>query len=63
MIYTESFIIYIYINVLPKVSNKLFPLLFADDTTMRIKGSNIKSIIVTFNNELNNLNDRLGTNK
>ena len=52
----------IYINDLPNVSNKLFPILFADDTTLLIKGSNMHDIIATLNNELNSLNVWLGAN-
>ena len=36
-------------NVLPKVSNKVFPLLFADDSNIFIEGNNI----LTMQNELN----------
>ena len=53
----------VYINDLPKVTNKLFPILFADDTTLLIEGSNIHDIITTLNNELNRLNVWLGANK
>ena len=53
----------IYINDLPNVTNKLFPILFADDTTLLIEGSNIHNIITSLNNELNSLNVWLGTNK
>ena len=53
----------IYINYLPNVTNKLVPILFADDTTLLIEGSNIHDIITTLNNELNSLNVWLGANK
>ena len=53
----------IYINDLPNVTNKLFPILFADDTTLLIEGSNIHDIITSLNNELNSLNVWLGANK
>ena len=53
----------IYINDLPNVTNKLVPILFADDTTLLIEGSNIHDIITTLNNELNSLNVWLGANK
>ena len=62
-IHIESFIVIIYINDLPKVTNKRFPILFADDTTLLIEGSNIYAIITTLNNELNHLNIWLGENK
>ena len=52
----------IYINALLNVTNKLFPILFADDTTLRIEGSNIHDIIITLNNELNRQNVWLGAN-
>ena len=50
-------------NDLPNVTNKLFTILFADDTTLLIEGSNIHDIITTLNNELNSLNVWLGANK
>ena len=53
----------IYINDLPNVTNKLVPILFADDATLLIEGSNIHDIITTRNNELNSLNVWLGANK
>ena len=53
----------IYINDVPNVTNKLFPILFADDTTLLIEGSNIHDIITTLNNELNSLNVWLGAHK
>ena len=53
----------IYINDLLNVTNKLFPILFADDTTLLIEGRNIHDSITTLNNELNSLNVWLGANK
>ena len=47
----------IYINDLPNVTNKLVPILFADDTTLLIEGSNIHDIITTLNNELKLINN------
>ena len=56
-----SLLFIIYINDLPNVRNKLFPILFADDTTLLIEGSDIHDIITTLNNELNRAN-KLSTN-
>ena len=53
----------IYINDLLNVTNKPFPILFADDTTLLIEGRNIHDSITTLNNELNSLNVWLGANK
>ena len=41
----------LYINDLAKVSEKLFSILFADDTTVLIEGTNINTMIISLNCE------------
>ena len=53
----------IYINDLSDVSNKLFSLLFADDSNMFIRGKNINDLMKTMNDELNNVIEWLNVNK
>ena len=53
----------IYINDLANVSNKLFSLLFADDSNMFIHGKNINDLMNTINNEMNNIVEWLRINK
>ena len=49
----------LYINDLAGVSEKVFTIVFADDTTMRIEGTQVNSIITSFNSELAKLTDWL----
>ena len=53
----------LYINDLADVSDKLFTILFADDTTILIEGNNLHSLINSLNNELEKLNIWLKSNK
>ena len=53
----------LYINDLSNVSNVLFPILFADDTSVFIKLKDIITIINTLNSELNKLHIWLHANK
>ena len=53
----------IYINDLAQVSEILFTILFADDTTVTIQGDNESVLINTLNIELEKLNNWLQTNK
>ena len=42
----------VYINDLPNISENFTPTLFADDTTLSFKGTNLNSLITTCNSEL-----------
>ena len=53
----------LYINDLTNVSENLFSILFADDTTVLIEGTNINTVIATLNCELANLTELLNANK
>ena len=53
----------LYVNDLPKVSNKFISILFADDTTILFEGNNIHSIVTPLNYELNKLVIWLNANK
>ena len=53
----------IYINDMANVSDKLFTLLFADDTNAFITGHNIDEMIVIMNHELKNLVTWMNANK
>ena len=46
----------IYVTDLSEVSNKIFPILFSDDTTIIMEGNNIHSIIASLYIELHKLN-------
>ena len=54
-IHTRTVIIYLYINDLANVSENLFSILFTDDTTVLIEGTNINTMIATLNCELANI--------
>ena len=51
MVYHKDQYLALYINDLADVSNKLFSLLFADNSNMFITGKNIDDIIETMNSE------------
>ena len=53
----------LYINDLANVSENLFSILFADDTTVLIGGTNINTMIATLNCELAKLTEWLNANK
>jgi len=53
----------IYVNDLPNVSEKLFSVLFADDTNVFITGSNLLELANTLNMELKKLSSWLKINK
>ena len=53
----------LYINDLAGVSEKLFTILFADDTTILIEGTQVNSMITSLNSELAKLTDWLKANK
>ena len=53
----------LYINDLANVSANLFSILFADDTTVLIEGTNINPMIATLNCELAKLTEWLNANK
>ena len=53
----------LYINDFANVSGNLFSILFADDTTVLIGGTNINTMIATLNWELAKLIEWLNTNK
>ena len=46
----------LYINDMNNVSKKIFPILFADDTTALIQGNNLDVIITSLNSELDRIN-------
>ena len=56
-------LIILYINDMNNVSNKIFPILFADDTTVLIEGNNLDVIITSLNSELDRINTWLKSNK
>ena len=51
------------INDMENVSKKIFPILFADDTTVLIEGNNLDVIIISLNSELDRINTWLKSNK
>ena len=53
----------LYINDLANVSENLVSILFADDTTVLIEGTNINTMITTLNYELAKLTEWLNANK
>ena len=53
----------LYINDMNNVSNKIFPILSADDTTVLIEGNNLDVIITSLNSELDRINTWLKFNK
>ena len=53
----------LYINDLANVSENLFSILFADDTTVLIEGTNINTMIATLNCELAKLTEWLNADK
>ena len=53
----------LYVNDLPKVSNKFVSILFADDTIILLEGNNIDSIVTPLNYELDKLVIWLNANK
>ena len=53
----------LYINDMDNVSKKIFPILFADDTTVLIEGNNLDVIITSLNSELDRINTWLKYNK
>ena len=53
----------LYINNVNNVLNEIFPILFADDTTMLIEGNNLDVIITSLNSELDRINTWLKFNK
>ena len=56
------FIIF-YVDYISDVSNKIFPILFADDTTILMEGNSIHNVIASHNIELHKLNVWLKANK
>ena len=53
----------LYVNNVPKVSNKCVSILCADDTTILFEGNNIHSIVTSLNYELDKLIIWLNANK
>ena len=51
------------VNDISEVSNKIFPSLFADDTTILMEGNSIHNVIASLNIELHKLNVWLKANK
>ena len=58
-----SLLFILYINDLANVSNVLFPILFADDTSVYLEADNESDLIKTLNEELAKLNICLNANK
>ena len=52
-----SILFILHINDLTGVSKKLFTILFADDTTILIEGTQVNSMITSLNSELAKLTD------
>ena len=52
----------LYMNDFSRSSDLLFSILFADDTSVFIEGTNYNSILETLNNELENVNILLNAN-
>ena len=59
----DPLLIIIYVNDISEVSNKIFPILFADDTTILMEGNSIHNVIASLNIELHKLNVWLKANK
>ena len=59
----EPLLFILYINDMNNVSNKIFPILFADDTMVLIEGNNLDVIITSLNSELDRINTWLKSNK
>ena len=53
----EPLLFILYINDLANVSENLFSILFSDDTTVLIEGTNINTMIATLNYELAKLTE------
>jgi len=53
----------VYINDLPNVLDTITPILFADDTSLFLKGDNIDSMVYTFNSQLKHLLSWLRANE
>jgi len=53
----------LYINDLSNISNKFFPVLFADDSNLFFRGKNLNEMITTINEELSKVYEWLVTNK
>jgi Txe/YoeB family toxin of Txe-Axe toxin-antitoxin module len=53
----------IYINDLPNVSEKIFSVLFADDTNFFIDGKDINKLVSVMNNEINKVINWMRSNK
>ena len=53
----------IYINDISEVSNKIWFILFADDTTILMEGNSIHNVIASLNIELHKVNVGLKANK
>ena len=53
----------VYINDIYLVSDKLLPILFADDSNIFIHGKSLDQMVTTMNNELGKLNDWINTNR
>ena len=53
----------IYINDMINATNKLFPLIFADDTNVFITGKNIENLVNEMNSEMTKLVEWLYVNK
>ena len=52
----------LYINYMNNVSKNIFPILFADDTTVLIEGNNLDVINTSLNSELDRINTWLKSN-
>ena len=53
----------LYINDIANISSDILPILFADDTNLFFKGSNLQSVIDKINSELIKINEWLKANK
>ena len=53
----------IYVNDLPNVSDMLFTVMFADDTSMFVNGENLSTLETQLNSELKHVSTWLQVNK
>ena len=54
-LYSVPFLFIIYVNDISEVSNRIFPILFADDSTILMEGNSIHNVIASVNIELHEL--------
>ena len=60
---TWPFLFLIYVNDLPSVSDMLFTVMFADDTSMFVNGENLSTLETQLNSELKHVSTWLQVNE